>query len=83
MTATAKKRVEYKADVSWWDIDLEGAFEGRYTVRIIQPENLSEPFVDVYYNINGKVNNAVTNHDVINVVREELQKCINNIHEQR
>lgn len=79
MNTTVKKRVEYKADVIWWDVDLIGAFEGRYTVRIIQPESNIDPFIDVYYNINGKVNSLVTNVDVINTVREELQKGINNI----
>lgn len=78
MSTTVKKRVEYKADVIWWDIDLIGAFEGRYTVRIIQPENNIDPFIDVYYNINGKVTCLVTNVDVINAVREELQKGLNN-----
>jgi hypothetical protein len=75
---TVKKRVEYKADVAWWDVELDGTFEGKYTVRIIQPENLTEPFIDAYYNINGKVHNAVTNFDVITAVKEELQKCLNN-----
>jgi len=79
MDTSIKKRVEYKADVIWYDVELVGALEGKYTARIIQPENLSEPFVDVYYNINGRVHNAVTNHDIIIAVREEIQKGINNI----
>ena len=32
---TVKKRVEYKADVAWWDVELDGTFEGKYTVRIL------------------------------------------------
>jgi hypothetical protein len=79
MDTSIKKRVEYKADVIWYDVDLVGELEGKYTARIIQPENLSEPFVDVYYNINGKVHNTVTNYDIIIAVREEIQKSINNI----
>jgi hypothetical protein len=79
MDTSIKKRVEYKADVIWYDVDLVDAFEGKYTARVIQPENLSEPFVDVYYNINGKVHSAVTNPEINIAVREEIQKGINNI----
>lgn len=78
VNTTVKKRVEYKADVAWWDVELAGPSEGKYTVRIIQPENLTEPFIDIYYNINGKVHNAVTNYEVISAVKEELQKSLNN-----
>lgn len=78
MSNTIKKRVEYKASVIWWDVELTGTFEGKYTARVIQPETVQEPFIDVFYNINGKVNNAVTNFDVLTAVRKELHESINN-----
>lgn len=81
MTNTIKHRVNYKADVEWWDVDINNrdSINGRYTVRIIKPESHNGTFVDVYYNINGKVHNLVTNHDIIAAVREEIEKDINNI----
>jgi hypothetical protein len=70
------KRVSYKADVTWWDVDMLEEFQGRYTVREIRPENINDSILDVYYNINGRVHNLVTNQELAVAVKAELIKGI-------